>query len=476
MAHFDFVGNLVYLPRRQGRGSTPLLVAEKATGSTLAELPKADAEAIDTALSVAAAGSADPPPPYERFEILRRTRDLVAEHEEELINLHTSETGFTLAESRNDVRRTMETLLVASEEAKRMVGEIVPVDGARGQEQRFAFTMKRPLGVVFAVTPFNSPLNTVAHKVAPAVSAGNAVILKPSSVTPLSALALRQLMIEAGLSDNLFNILVGSGPQICDQVLSDQRVRFLAFTGSSKVGRELQQLVGLRRSQMELGNISMTLVCEDADVASVVSEVTKAGFRKAGQVCTSVQRLLVSKSLMADVLADLQESVSQLVVGDPFDAEVDMGPMISEGEAERVKKWVLEAVGSGAKTNTPVECDGAFLRPVVVSGAPRDSKIVEQEVFGPVVTVEAFDEFEDAIAIVNNSPFGLAAGLYTSDWRRTLHAARTLRVGVLQIGRTSSSRVDLMPYGGLGESGFGKEGPKYAAEEMSEETLVVMNP
>ena len=476
MSHFDFAGNLAYLPRRRGAGSAPLVISEKATGSILAEIPTADEDEIATSLNAAAEGSVDPPAPYERFEILRRTRDLVAAHEEELVDLHTRETGFTSGESRSDVRRTMETLLVAAEEAKRIVGEVVPVDGARGQEQRFALTMRRPLGIVFAVTPFNSPLNTVAHKVAPAVAAGNAVILKPSSVTPLSALALRQLMVEAGLSVHLLNVLVGSAPQISDRVLSDQRVRFLAFTGSTEVGRKLQLLAGLRRSQMELGNISITLVCDDADVASVASEVAKAGYRKAGQVCTSVQRLLVHKSLVAEVLAALGESVSQLVVGDPFDEEVDMGPMISEREAKRVEDWVLEAVKSGAKTETPIDRDGSFLQPVVVSGAPRDARILKQEVFGPVVTVEAFQEFEEAIDTINDLPYGLAAGLYTSDWRRTLRAAREIRVGVLQVGRTSSSRVDLMPYGGLGDSGFGKEGPKYAIKEMSEETLVVLNP
>ena len=414
-------------------------------------------------------------PLHERAAILDRAADLIAERSTELGETFTAETGFTLREAALDIQRTVQTVRASAEETRRLVGEMIPFAGAPGQHNRLGFTLRVPIGPVCAITPFNSPLNTVAHKVAPAIGAGNPVVLKPAHTTPLSAFNFCEILEEAGLPAGWLSVLYGSGSVLGNWLLEDQRLRFYAFTGSTAVGESIQSGLGLRRSQMELGAVSATILCEDADVESALKKVAPASFRKAGQVCTSVQLLLVHNELKGQVEDQLPGLAASMTAGDPRDPETSVGPMISEGEARRAESWVTEALADGAEALTEVRRDGPVLSPVVLTGVKRGMKVADQEIFAPVVSIIGVNGLDQAIDFINEMPFGLTTGVFTADLNRAIAAAQRLQVGVVQIGETSSSRVDIMPYGGTKASGFGKEGPRYAIEEMTEERLVVLN-
>lgn len=414
-------------------------------------------------------------PVHERAAILDRAAELISGRSDELQETMTAETGFTLREAGLDISRTVQTMQASAEETRRLVGEMIPFAGAPGQENRVGFTLRVPVGPVCAITPFNSPLNTVVHKVAPAIGAGNPVVLKPALMAPLSAFKLYEILAEAGLPGGWLSVLFGSGSVLGEWLLAEERLRFYAFTGSTEVGERIQAGLGLRRSQMELGAVSATILCEDADVESALKKVAPASFRKAGQVCTSVQLLLVHNDLKPQVENLLPELAAALPAGDPRDPDISVGPMISEGEARRAEAWVSEALADGAQALTDVRREGPVLSPVVLTGVERGMKVADQEIFAPVVSILGVDGLDQAIDFINEMPFGLTAGVFTADYHRALAAAQRLQVGVVQIGESSSSRVDIMPYGGTKASGFGKEGPRYAIEEMTEERLVVLN-
>jgi succinate-semialdehyde dehydrogenase/glutarate-semialdehyde dehydrogenase len=382
------------------------------------------------------------------------------------------EAGFTASDAAGEVRRCKETLRLSAEEARRLAGEVIPLAGAPQQSGRIGFTMRVPLGVVLAITPFNSPLNTVAHKIAPAFAAGNAVILKPASATPLTACILAEVLLAAGLPKGFLSLLPG-GAQVAEWLIADERVRFFAFTGSTEVGRKIQQSAGLRRTQMELGSIACTILCDDAKLDSALPKVVNAGYRKAGQVCTSIQLLLVQEKILSEVQTRLAKLVAELPYGDPYDPKTVVGPLISEKEAIRVEQWIAEALAKGAKClagGGPRQ--GAVVPPVLLANIDDSMKLGCQEVFGPVVCILPFDTLDQAIARVNATPYGLAAGIFTNRLDDAFAAARKLEVGGVHVNETSSSRVDLMPYGGSKESGFGREGPRYAVHEMTEERIV----
>jgi succinate-semialdehyde dehydrogenase/glutarate-semialdehyde dehydrogenase len=333
------------------------------------------------------------------------------------------------------------------------------------------FTLRVPLGVVLAITPFNSPLNTVAHKIAPAFAAGNAVILKPASATPLTACKLAEVLVEAGVPRGFLSVIPG-GAQVADWLIEDERVRFFAFTGSTEVGRSIQRRAGLRRTQMELGSIACTILCDDAKLDAALPKVVNAGYRKAGQVCTSIQLLLVHRTLVGDVERRLAKLVQALAYGDPYDPNTFVGPLISEKEAIRVEAWVEEAVAKGAQRLAGGKRQGAVLAPVLLGGISDTMKVGCNEIFGPVVCIVPFDTLDEAIARVNATPYGLATGIFTNRLDDAFAAAKRLEVGGVHVNETSSSRVDLMPYGGSKDSGFGREGPRYAVHEMTEERIV----
>ncbi len=413
--------------------------------------------------------------PYERYRILLAAARIVERRIDELADLLRDEAGFTRADGENEVRRCVQTLELSAEEAKRLNGELIPMAAASGVKDRLGFTIRVPRGVICSITPFNSPLNTLAHKVGPALAGGNAIVIKPSNFTPLSAVALCEALIEAGLPAALLALVHGSGSTLGRQLLEDQRIAFYAFTGSTRVGREIQLAAGLRGMQLELGSIASTIVCHDADLDRAIPKILNAGFRKAGQVCTSVQRLFVDRRIAARFTERFIAAVRATPYGDPADAATVVGPMITEDHARRAEAWVAEAVAGGAELLVGGTRRRALLAPTVLRAVQPAMRVVCEEIFAPVVSIIEFDTLAEAIAGANASDFGLAAGIFTADLHTAFHAARALDFGGVHINEASSARVDVMPFGGVKDSGFGREGPAYAIREMTLERLITVS-
>jgi acyl-CoA reductase-like NAD-dependent aldehyde dehydrogenase len=411
--------------------------------------------------------------PHDRGAILDRAAERIEKRAAELVEVLVQEAGFPRRDAANEVNRCAVTFRLSAEEARRFSGDIIPLEGAAGQKGRLGFTLRVPLGVVCAITPFNAPLNTVAHKVGPALAAGNSVVLKPSLHTPMSSCIMAECLIEAGLPPGLISVVQGDG-EVAQWLLDEPAVAFYAFTGSTQVGRIIQNRAGLRRTQMELGSIAHCILCEDADLETALPKVVNASFRKAGQVCTSIQMLLVQRPLLDETERRLTKLVAALPFGDPADDSTVVGPVISVASAERVEAWVEEAVARGARKLVGGERRGAVVPPTLLSGVHPSTPLGCQEVFGPVLCLATFDRLDEAIAKVNDTPYGLATGIFTKRIDNALEAARSLQVGGVHINETPSSRVDLMPYGGSKDSGFGREGPHYAIREMSEERMVTI--
>lgn len=458
-----------------GSGRFPIL--DKYTRREVAQAHSADEGLVGRAVGAAAEafqGGAIPVP--ERHGILMRAAGILQCRRDELVDVMVTETGFTPADNAGDVARSVQTLQISAEEAKRLNGEMVPMDAAPGHEGELAFTLRVPLGVVAAITPFNSPLNTVAHKVGPALAAGNSVVLKPASYTPLTACLLAEILQEAGLPGGWFNIVHGAGGSTGRMLSEHPAIRFFAFTGGGPAGAAIQRAAGLRRTQMELGNISSTMVFEDANLEKAAALAARAGFRKAGQVCVSVQRLYVQRKV-ADAFTDaFLECAAALKAGDPRDPGVAIGPMIDLAEAERAEAWVREALAEGARLLLGGRREGAVMAPTVLADTRPGMKVVAEEIFAPVVSVIPFDAFDEVVDAVNDTPYGLSAGIFTRDIDRAIRAARQVEVGLLNINNTSANRADLMPYGGCKASGFGREGPRAAIREMTDERLITITP
>ena len=454
-------------------GASTFVVTDKFTATPIASVASASREQVRRAVQAAAdAFARNRLTPNTRYEILQRAAGLVESRREDLKSTIVAESGFTVSDAEGEIARTIQTLLLCAEEAKRIAGEVVPIDGAPGQEHRLAFTLHVPVGVVCAITPFNSPLNTVAHKVGPALAAGNAVVLKPATQTPLTAAMLCELLEAAGVPAGYLNLVHGEGPEVGAWLLQEQQIAFYTFTGSTRVGRIIHEAIGLRRSQLELGSISSTIVCEDADLARAVPRCVNASFRKAGQVCTSVQRLYVHRSILDSFVDSLTEATQKARVGDPKDPATLVGPMVSEREAERALAWVNEAVAQGARLLCGGRREGPLFYPTILVDVATHMRVMCDEIFAPVICVIPYESLEAAFKEINATPYGLAAGIFTTNINTAMQAARQLQVGTIHVNETSSSRVDVMPYGGVKESGFGREGPRYAIHEMSEERLV----
>jgi succinate-semialdehyde dehydrogenase/glutarate-semialdehyde dehydrogenase len=454
-------------------GESTFTVADKFSGAPIAEVAAASHRQVqDASCAARRAFKEQRLPPNRRYEILHEAAALIENRRPRFSESIVAESGFTISDANVEISRTVQTLLACAEEAKRIAGEMVPIDGAPGQEDRLAFTLRVPVGVVCAITPFNSPLNTVAHKVGPALAAGNTVVLKPASITPVTAMHLCEALIDAGVPPGYLNLVQGGGSTVGQWLLEDETFAFYTFTGSTGVGRAIQRTIGLRRSQLELGNISSTIVCGDADLARATMKCVNASFRKAGQVCTSVQRLYVQRPAVDDFVGRLVDAVGRAQVGDPRDPKTLVGPMISEREAERAESWVTEAVSQGAMLACGGRRDGAIMQPTILVDVKPAMRVMCDEIFAPVISIVPFDDLDAAIADVNATPFGLAAGIFTTNIASAMRAARTLEVGTVHVNETSSSRVDVMPYGGVKESGFGREGPKYSIREMTEERLI----
>lgn len=450
-------------------------VENKYTGARAALVHTAGRTQVNRAVqAVAQAQESASLAPYRRYEILTAAAQLLAERRQAFIDTIMLDTGFPAADAGKEVERAQQTLLISGEEAKRIKGEMVPIDATPGGSRRLAFTLRRPVGVVCAITPFNSPLNTVLHKVAPALAAGNGVVLKPSLYTPVTADLMLRLLLDAGVPRKLISVLHGEGSEVGQWLLESTVPGFYAFTGSTAVGLQIRKTIGVRRAQLELGSLSSTIVCADADIERAAALCVNAAFRKAGQVCTSVQRLYVHQSVVADFAAAMTAELAPRQAGDPSDPKTFVGPVISNGDAERIEAWVDAAVADGASVAYGGGRSGRVVNPVVLADVTPTMKVMATEVFGPVVSLRPFTDLNEAIAEVNDTPYGLSAGVFTSDITNALVAADRLRFGTVHINETSSARVDLLPFGGVKASGEGREGPAYAVAEMTEERLVTI--
>lgn len=453
-----------------------LEVENKYTKEVHAVVSKAGEKEVDQAIAAASKAFKEKEiAPYERYQILKRVSELLAERKEEIAQNLSIEAGKPLKQSRTEVDRAVQTVEQSAEEAKRISGEGVPVNAAPGSENRMAFTIRVPAGVVGAITPFNFPLNLVVHKVAPALAAGNTVVLKPASNTPVTSLILAELFEEAGLPAGFLNVVVGSGSVVGQQMMEDKRIRLYTFTGSTKIGLKLKQTTGINKLILELGNNSPVIVDKAADIDQAAENISQKSFAFAGQTCISVQRIYVHEDLKEEFQKKFITAVEKLKVGDPSDPETDVGPMIAEEEAKRAEEWVKEAVDQGAEIIHGGNREGSLYYPTVVDKVNKEMKVVSEEVFAPIVSVITFNDLDQCIDELNESPYGLQGGIFTKDLDTAFYAARKVEVGGLMINDSSQYRVDLMPYGGIKDSGWGKEGPKYSIQEMTEERLIVFN-
>jgi acyl-CoA reductase-like NAD-dependent aldehyde dehydrogenase len=440
-------------------------------------VPKADAADVDRALAGAVAGAATmrAMPGYERYQILHRAAELIGQRSDKLGRLISTEEGKTLAEGVFEVSRARETMELSAEEAKRIGGEVLPLDGAPGGAGKLGFTLRVPCGVVAAIAPFNFPLNLVCHKVGPALAAGNAVVVKPASDTPLSALALVEILLEAGLPPEAIACVTGSGGTIGDVLAGDPRVRKISFTGSREVGEHICKTAGIKKVTMELGSNSPIIVMPDADLEKVAAATVATGYSNAGQVCISTQRVIVFDKVYGDLVDLLGPTVAASATGNPLDEKTKMGPMVREADAKRVGEWIDEAIASGARLVTGGKRKGTMYDPTLLADVKPNMRVSREELFGPAVAVSRASSIDEAIRMANDTPLGLAAGIFTENITQAMQFARQVDSGNLHINWGPQWRADLMPYGGLKESGFGKEGPKYAITEMTELKTVVIH-
>jgi acyl-CoA reductase-like NAD-dependent aldehyde dehydrogenase len=445
--------------------------------SMIDTVPKADASDLERALAFAERGAKVMAKlsGYERWKILRKAADLMAACNEELGRLISREEGKIIAEGRAEANRAVETMMGSAEEAKRIHGETVPLDGDPAGGKKLGFTLRVPCGVVAAISPFNFPLNLVCHKVGPALAAGNSVIVKPASDTPLSALKLTEILLESGLPPEGIQCVTGPGGEIGDALVADRRVRKVTFTGSREIGDRICRTAGIKKVTMELGSNSPLIIMPDADLDKVAAAVVMTGYGNAGQTCISTQRVLAAKNIYGDFLGVLNPKVAALTTGDQLNENSKVGPMVKESEAVRVENWINEAVSGGARLVAGGGRRGAICIPAVVADVRPEMRISRDELFGPAVAVTPFNTIEEAIAMANDSVYGLAAGIFTENVDWAMKFAREAEAGNLHVNWGPQWRVDLMPYGGLKDSGFGKEGPRYAVEEMTELKMVVFH-
>jgi len=441
------------------------------SGDPVGRVAKAGADETRRAVDAAHQAMQAPLPAHKRAEILVRVAGGLGRRHEEVARLISDEAGKPLKAARVEAARAMSTYTFAAVEARKLAGDMVPMDAAQAGEGKLAFTLRRPIGVVGAISPFNFPLNLVAHKIAPALAAGCAVVLKPASQTPLSALLLAELEEEAGLPPGWLNVVVGPASEIGDVLVADDRVKLITFTGSSEVGWKLKERAAKKRVNLELGNATPLIVTADADVGAAATKVSQNAFAFAGQSCISVQRVFVERGAYDDFVNRLLPLVEALKVGDPADEDTDVGPVIDEGARERILDWIRATSGD---VLTGGELDGELIRPTVIANPGREDDVSCQEVFGPVCTVTAVDSLDEAIELANGTRYGLQAGIFTTSLDSALRAAQGLEFGGVTVNEAPTFRADQMPYGGVKDSGNTREGPHYAVREMTEERLVVV--
>jgi acyl-CoA reductase-like NAD-dependent aldehyde dehydrogenase len=441
-------------------------------------VPKAGSTDVDKALTAAQEGARlmRAMTGYERYQILYKVSQLMLKCSAELARIITLEEGKSIRESKTEVARAVETMEFSAEEAKRISGQVLPIDGASNGAGKLAFTLRVPCGVVVAITPFNFPLNLPCHKIGPALAAGNSVVFKPASNTPLSALRLVEILLEAGLPAPAISCLTGGGEVLGQMLCTDARVRKISFTGSREVGEKITKLAGIKRVTMELGSNCPLIVMEDYDLEQAAQAITASGYANAGQTCISTQRVLVMREVYSDLLDALKPKVEALKFGNPLEETTTLNPMIREKDAARVSQWIDEAVRDSARLVTGGRHNGTHHEATIVSNVKPKMRISCEELFGPAVAITECSNLDEAIRLANDTNYGLSAAIYTRDIHRALRFCREVDSGNLHVNGGPQWRADLMPYGGLKESGLGKEGPHYAIQEMTEiKTVVVHN-
>jgi acyl-CoA reductase-like NAD-dependent aldehyde dehydrogenase len=426
------------------------------------------------AAAVKAFGTTRRLPAFERQRVLKRVAQAIGERKEEFARTVAQEAGKPIKAARSEVERAIFTFTVAAEESTRGYGEYLPLDWQEFTAGRWGIVRRFPLGPIAGITPFNFPVNLVAHKLAPAIAVGCPMVLKPAPQTPLSALLLAQTVQQAGWPDGALNVLPLSNED-AGVLVSDDRLKLISFTGSASVGWDIKRRAGKKKVILELGGNAGVIVHSDADLTYAAERCVAGGFAYAGQTCISVQRILVERTVFGKFTELLLAGVKKLKTGDPLEGTTDLGPMIRESDAVRTVDWVQEAVRAGARLLAGGQRKGSVVEPTVLTNTRSEMKVNCQEIFGPVVTVEAYDDFGEALKQVNNSPYGLQAGIFTRDVKLLFNAYEELEVGGVIAGDVPTFRIDHMPYGGIKDSGLGREGLRYAMEEMSEPKLLVMN-
>lgn len=458
-------------------GKELLEVTNKYTGEAIGSVPVTDKQTFVEAVQSARDGFGliSGMPAYQRSNILRRTSERIEEKKDEITRIIAMEAGKAFKHAEAEVERSVQTFKFASEEAKSIHGETVPMDAAVGGEKRIGFYLRFPVGIVGAISPFNFPLNLVAHKVAPAIAAGCSVILKPASTTPLSSLKLGEIMMEAGLPDGALNVIVGPGSTVGNWLVTDPQVSMITFTGSPPVGKDIKEKSGLKKVTLELGSNSACIIDQSADLDSAVPRCIVGSYAYAGQICISVQRIYIHERVFDEFTRRFLKGTEKLKLGDPLNPETDVGPMITETDAVRTETWVDDAVSGGAKILIGGKREKNFYHPTVLTDVKPEMKVMAQELFAPVVCFIPFSDFSDAVRMADDSVYGLQAGVYTSDIEKAFQAVKGIRVGGVIVNDVPTYRADQMPYGGVKESGMGREGLKFAIEEMTDIKMVVLN-
>ena len=447
-------------------------------GSVVGEVPAATAGDVDRAVTAAAAALAGGPlPAWDRARVLDTAAGLLAERVDDFARTIAAESAKPLKTARVEASRAVSTFTFAAVAARTLAGEVVPMEAAEAGAGKLAFTLRVPVGVVGGITPFNFPLNLVAHKVAPAIAAGCPLVLKPASQTPLSALALRSLLVdECGLPGDWLHVVTGPASEVGTALVDHDGVAYLTFTGSGQVGWSIRQRAPRKKVGLELGNNSPVVIEADGDWRTAADKIAVAGFSHAGQSCISTQRVYVHAAVAEDFLAALVPQVESLRLGDPLDPDTDVSALISTADRDRVRAWVEEAVTDGAEVRCGNKVEGTLLLPTVLADVTPDMRVCREEVFGPVVAVQRYDDFDEALRLADDTAYGLQAAVFTADVGRALAAARSLHFGAVLVNEVPTWRADHMPYGGVRASGNTREGPAYAVREMTEERLVVIQP
>jgi glyceraldehyde-3-phosphate dehydrogenase (NADP+) len=449
-------------------------VRDPKDNSLISTVPAATADDMLQAIEEAKEGArrAADMPVHQRMTIINKAADYIEAHHGTFATTIAREGSKTIREARGEVSRCIQTLRISAEEARRIQGETIPFDQMAGSENRVGHYYRFPIGIIAAITPFNDPLNLVAHKVGPAIASGNAIIVKPASVTPLSALLLAEAFVESGLPDKILSVITGHGGEVGGPLVTHPAVRMISFTGGLSTGEDITRKAGLKKISMELGSNSPVIVLGDADLQEAVGATVSGAFSAAGQNCLGVQRVYIEDAIYEAFVEKFVKKTEQYIVGDKLLETTDVGPLITEKEAVRVEKWVKEAIEKGAELLTGGKREGAFYSPTVLADVPPDCTISQEEIFGPVVLLYRVLSLDEAISEANNVHYGLQAGIFTQNLEKAFRAIHKIEVGGVMVNDSSDYRIDGMPFGGVKGSGLGREGIKFAIQEMTEQKVV----